>query len=81
MRYIKGTLDLKLCFINVLPDTIFVKQSTVGRRWLNQRHIVHPSLQPLICYVDDRASILMTTERVRLQGEVTVTGSRPKSLW
>jgi hypothetical protein len=55
MRYIKGTLDLKLKFIKnnpyLLPVTIFVKQSTFGRRWL-KRQLVISNQQPLICYVD-----------------------------
>lgn len=55
MRYIKGTLNFKLKFIKnnpyLLPVTIFVKQSTFGKRWL-KRQLVYSNQQPLICYVD-----------------------------
>ena len=55
LRYVKGTLNLKLIFIKNnpmhLPVTIYTKQSSFGKRWL-KRTIIDPNKLPLNCYID-----------------------------
>ena len=55
LRYVKGTLDLKLKFIKNnpyhLPVTVFVQECTFGKRWF-RRQLVKGNTEPLISYVD-----------------------------
>ena len=66
LRYVKGTIDLKLKFIKNnpyhSPVTVFVKESSFGRRWL-RRQLIEANKFPLISYVD--ASFATSDEEAR----------------
>ena len=54
LRYIKGTLDLKLIFskcATLEPITVFIKETTFGRRRLIKK-LINLNVQPMYGFVD-----------------------------